>query len=142
MHSERLTMDVWHRSLELPCTARSVYRAREFVGTVLVERGRAELILDARAIASELSTNAIVHARCDFTLGLLAHAGHVVVSVFDGSDLLPVRRTPSASATGGRGLLLIEAFSGAWGVQQHADGGKTVWARLRAVDGQAVARHG
>ncbi len=126
-------MDEWQLTMELPCAAPSVSLARGFVADVLVERGLADLVPDARVIASELSTNSIVHARSAFTLGLLLRAGDLVVSVFDTSDLLPVRRSPYPTVSTGRGLLLVEAFSGAWGVQRHASGGKTVWARLRAV---------
>lgn len=51
----------------------------------------------------------------------------VRVSVTDGSDALPVLRDPDPGATGGRGVMLIDRLSRAWGVDRNRGGGKTLW---------------
>ncbi|WP_040907233.1 ATP-binding SpoIIE family protein phosphatase [Streptomyces griseoflavus] len=93
---------------------------------------------DATLIASELVTNAVVHAGTEVRLrcGLEAATGALVVEV---ADLHPSRaplgdeeETPAHDiAEYGRGLRLVAALSEAWGIT-YRPGSKTVWARLAA----------
>ena len=55
--------------------------------------------------------------------------GVVRVEVTDESELLPERVLPSEARTGGRGLLLVDAFASDWGVESQVRG-KTVWFEL------------
>lgn len=123
-------MDSWQRTVELPCSSSSVSDAREFVATILVEQGYGDMVADARVVVSELSTNSVLHAKSAFRLTLVSDARDLLLSVSDESALLPAPRSPGSSIPSGRGLLIVDVLSGSWGVDVHALGGKTVWARL------------
>jgi anti-sigma regulatory factor (Ser/Thr protein kinase) len=86
-------------------------------------------LFDAQLIVTELVTNAIRHGGGGLELMLTMHERSVTVSVADGSAVIPEVHARDAEADGGRGLLLIEALSDAWGVEDH-HGGKRVWVRL------------
>ncbi|MDN3288936.1 SpoIIE family protein phosphatase [Streptomyces thermocarboxydus] len=91
---------------------------------------------DAALVASELVTNAVVHAGTDvhLTCRLEEDTGALVVEVADRHP----SRTPRDDAVEapahdipeyGRGLRLVAALAESWGVTYRA-GSKTVWARL------------
>ena len=48
----------------------------------------------------------------------------------DGEGMPEVREYVSDDDTHGRGLQLVEALAGEWGIQPSDDGGKIVWFRL------------
>ncbi|AYN43446.1 PAS sensor protein [Streptomyces dangxiongensis] len=86
----------------------------------------------ALLVVSELVTNALVHTggpvRLD--LGLVNH--RLRLAVADSSPRSPVKPASIGwEATGGRGILLVEAVSAAWGTIP-VSGGKQVWADLVA----------
>lgn len=87
----------------------------------------------AELLVSELVTNALVHGGGGASLAVTVAPGGVRVEVADDlpDELQPVVRPTSASATGGRGLALVEALATAWGVRR-APGGKVVWFHLSA----------
>ena len=112
-----------------PGAARS---ARQFVADVLGRWGHAGSLLDnAQLVVSELATNAIVHARCAFWVEVRARGAGVRLSVRDESPARPMMRDGGQLAPSGRGLRLVAALAGDWGVDLDADG-KTVWADLGA----------
>jgi anti-sigma regulatory factor (Ser/Thr protein kinase) len=91
---------------------------------------------DALLLVSELVTNSIVHA---------GHSGRDAIRVRaanDGSttrvevcdrargESLPMRPAPPPFATGGRGLLLVDALSDRWGMDTCARG-TCVWFELK-----------
>ena len=82
---------------------------------------------DAVLVANELVVNAVRHGGGCLAVDLHAHDGDVTVSVADGSPVVPSPRV--CDLTGGRGLIIVEALTVAWGVHEH-DGGKQVWAQL------------
>ncbi|WP_328470690.1 ATP-binding protein [Actinoplanes sp. NBC_00393] len=82
---------------------------------------------DACAVVSELVTNAVRHGGGSIALDLEAHGRDVVVSVSDGSPVLPRPRPPDE--TGGLGLVLIDSLTVRWYAQPHHDG-KRVRAQL------------
>jgi len=85
---------------------------------------------DAAVVLSELATNAVIHARTDFTVRLSPSGKQALrLSVTDGSTQMP-RRVTSRDATSGRGLQLIDALSAEWGATVNGVEGKTVWAVL------------
>ncbi|MEV0319498.1 ATP-binding protein [Streptomyces sp. NPDC050658] len=90
----------------------------------------------AALVVSELVTNAIVHtASHRIICELCTRPGTLRIAVRDegyGSGVpRPARRGPDDEH--GRGLLLVEAVSRAWGVRDEGAGvGSTVWAELRA----------
>ncbi|MGA5305916.1 ATP-binding protein [Nucisporomicrobium flavum] len=85
-------------------------------------------VADAAVVVSELVTNAVQHGAGSVTLGIEAYGLHVIISVADGSSVIPRRREPDGR--GGRGLLLVEAFTQHWTVEDH-QGGKRVRAELQ-----------
>jgi anti-sigma regulatory factor (Ser/Thr protein kinase) len=102
--------------------------AREFVGSHLVAHDLLHLVDDVSLVVSELATNAVVHAHTQFMLTLSRHNGSVLLALQDASTSLPVMATPDVSDTGGRGLLLVELLSRAWGTSADGHGLKSVWA--------------
>jgi anti-sigma regulatory factor (Ser/Thr protein kinase)/anti-anti-sigma regulatory factor len=86
-----------------------------------------ELVERAELLASELVTNALVHARSDVQLRLSLRDASLHIGVHDRARRLLrlVRGDPEAEA--GRGLLLVERLSRAWGVYRPPEGGKVVW---------------
>ena len=105
--------------------------ARRFVTDLLIAWGHAALVDDAAVIATELATNAVLHARSDFTVTVPRRPdGTIRVAVRDDSVVPPRPRHPARYDRSGRGLPLVEAIAAGWGTDLFADG-KVVWAQLR-----------
>ncbi|HVW34697.1 MAG TPA: ATP-binding protein [Acidimicrobiia bacterium] len=112
-----------------PNHRRGPAEARHFVTETLRTWGCTPLVDDAAVIASELATNAMLHARTDFTVTVSRRASVVRIAVRDASCDPPKRRRGKPSAPSGRGLRLVEALASDWGTDFRADG-KVVWAQL------------
>lgn len=85
-------------------------------------------------VVSELVTNALVHTDGRVRLDLTFVNHRVRVAVADASPRTPVKPASlSWEATGGRGILLVEAMSAAWGTVP-VSGGKQVWSEIAASD--------
>ncbi|MDT7840686.1 SpoIIE family protein phosphatase [Streptomyces justiciae] len=81
-------------------------------------------------IVSELVTNALVHTDGRVRLDLTLVNHRLRVAVADASPRTPVKPTSIGwEATGGRGILLVEAMSAAWGAVP-VSGGKQVWSEV------------
>ncbi|GHH00463.1 SpoIIE family protein phosphatase [Streptomyces lanatus] len=81
-------------------------------------------------VVSELVTNALVHTDGRVRLDLTLVNHRLRVAVADASPRSPVKPTSiSWEATGGRGILLVEAMSVAWGTVP-VSGGKQVWSEI------------
>ena len=98
--------------------------------------GIGDLADTVELLTSELVTNALVHTDRDalLTARLYQEGGpsglsRLRVEVDDESDLWPKRRTPGEQASSGRGLMLVEALSDAWGVDPRGSG-KRMWFEL------------
>jgi anti-anti-sigma factor len=89
-----------------------------------------ELVERAELVASELVTNALVHARTDVKLWLSLREQRLRIGVHDGGRRLLRLVVGDAEAEAGRGLLLVERLSRAWGVYRPPEGGKVVWCVL------------
>ncbi|GAA0502570.1 ATP-binding protein [Paractinoplanes deccanensis] len=90
------------------------------------------LVGPASLIASELVSNVVDHAHTMMTLRLSLRRRYLNIAVRDGSPAEPTRplRVPGRTDLNrGRGLLLVDASSHAWGWVPSADG-KVVWASL------------
>ena len=82
-------------------------------------------------LTSELVSNALLHARTEVDLLLVMASSAVRVEVHDGNASppgLPASPAP-LDATTGRGLLMVDALAGRWGVDGTGDG-KTIWFEL------------
>jgi anti-sigma regulatory factor (Ser/Thr protein kinase) len=123
-------------SQRFPCQPEAVTAARRFVRDALVDQPL-EITQAAELMASELATNCVRHARTDFEL-VIHSQGQIRIEVRDTGEGRPTPLAPSARELSGRGLLIVEAMSDAWGVIP-ARSGKTVWFTLpqRAASGGA-----
>jgi anti-sigma regulatory factor (Ser/Thr protein kinase) len=129
--------------LELSASPAAVPCARHHVRQVLRQAGLTELIGPAELAASEIVTNAVraaggLEAHCsaasdaaDALVRLWLTAGEhgALLLVWDASPSRPQPQSPDHDAESGRGLLLVEAVSTAWGSFEVAgQPGKVVWA--------------
>ncbi|MER6623509.1 MULTISPECIES: ATP-binding protein [unclassified Streptomyces] len=120
---------------DLPATPASVRAARGGVRDLLTARGVADEVRDnAVIVASELLTNALVHAageRIVCRLHVLADRIRVEVEDQARGPELPMLRRPGPDDRNGRGLLLVDALSSDWAVTRAPGrAGRVVWAEL------------
>ena len=83
-------------------------------------------------LTSELVTNAVKYGPGGGLVQVdVDRRGTLVrIAVRDDSPTAPMLRCPGPGAPGGRGMLLVQRLSRAWGVDQHRGDGKTVWCDL------------
>jgi anti-sigma regulatory factor (Ser/Thr protein kinase) len=118
-------------------TAATPGRAREMVTQACREWDVEHLTSSAALIVSELVSNAVQHAGTDLVVTARFRGAHLRLSVRDDSSqaaaMVHDDGTPAgAMAVRGRGLRLVDMYATSWG--SHAvEGGKIVWATLRAV---------
>jgi anti-sigma regulatory factor (Ser/Thr protein kinase) len=105
--------------------------ARQFVLDALWGRVPLEVLQDSLLVVSELAMNAVDHAHGDFTVSVLLADDMVRIVVGDTSTEPPGIRRTDVSREHGRGLRLVDQVASEWG-HLGADGGKLVWAHLRA----------
>lgn len=117
----------------LPADPSSASLGRRLVRGVLAEAGRDDLADTAELVASELITNALLHAATPVEVLASAGPGGFRLEVGDGSDQLPVERDHSTLAGTGRGLGLVHQVADAWGVEPTATG-KVVWVEIVTAD--------
>ncbi len=104
--------------------------ARRFTRRTLRTWGVTEETDTILLVVSELVTNALVHTDGPVRLDLTLVNRRFRVAVADSSPRTPVKPTSIGwEATGGRGILLVEAMSAAWGTVP-VSGGKQVWAEI------------
>jgi hypothetical protein len=114
--------------------AGSVPEVRLFVGQVLRSWGEDPYLTgDVVLVASELATNAILHAASPYRLTLSRTGGSVRVALQDVADSPAEPRVPSADDTHGRGMVIVAALSRRWGCDPLPEG-KVVWAELGAEE--------
>ncbi|MFF8841335.1 ATP-binding protein [Streptomyces sp. NPDC015127] len=128
---------------EVPARVASVSRARRLVSERLGRWGIDGDTLDtALLIVSELVTNAVVHTDGHLvSCQLLLADGRLRVTVQDqGSAPTGPRVCHGLEEERGRGLLLVESLSTAWGTydREHS-AGRAVWAELTCSDGPFTA---
>ena len=111
----------------------AVAAVRRFVEETVAAWGADSTVVDdATLVASELATNALLHAGSPFRVTLQRGEGSVRLHVRDTSPTPPTRRSPGVELTTGRGIAMVHAIAEEWGTEVRADG-KVVWAEL-AVD--------
>jgi anti-sigma regulatory factor (Ser/Thr protein kinase) len=112
-----------------PCQPASVTAARRFVREALSDQ-ELDTVESAELLTSELVTNCVQHARSGFELEVAAH-GEVRIEVRDSGEGRPRMRSPALRDPSGRGLQIVAALAGAWGVRPTGQG-KAVWFTLPA----------
>ena len=123
--------------IPLPDDTSSAACTRAAVREALSGWGLSELEPVASLVATELVTNAVIHADAGPSqLTLRVRGGRLRIEVSDGdSSRLPRRMHRDVTAEGGRGLALVESLSAAWGTMRPRIGhGKTVWCELDLVE--------
>lgn len=119
-----------------PADVGAVPRARRAVADALPRGCCPQLADDIALLTCELVTNAVLHgsqpsAEHVVDLVLWPSDGHYWLAVSDaGAADLPALASPRLEACGGRGLLLVDALSAAWGVVPRPSVGKSVVAGL------------
>lgn len=125
---------IWaHGHLALPADPRAAQQARAFLtrelGALLDDDAMATVVL----LASELVTNAVIHAASSAEVFWDDDGVGITVGVRD-ADTGPLGGgSPGRSdlAESGRGLLIVDGLSQSWGTV-HANGRKTIWFRVLA----------
>jgi LuxR family transcriptional regulator, maltose regulon positive regulatory protein len=103
---------------------------RAFVGQVCGRWGLQELAGSAALLASELVTNAVLHARTALELEVELRGPRLHVAVKDQDpNLGPVQAAKDGSKRG-LGLAIVDRIATTWGVRKDGPDGKTVWGAL------------
>ena len=118
----------------LPGRPGSVAVARRFVRiTAAMWRLSADTVADVELCMSELVTNAVTHTGSRRVHCRLWSARGVLFLEVDDEERRDLPQPGSADEEDehGRGMVLVETFTAAWGTVPHPGyGGKTVWAAL------------
>jgi CheY-like chemotaxis protein/anti-sigma regulatory factor (Ser/Thr protein kinase) len=125
-----LTRQVQSADVDLGPDLADVARARRFLAERCAAWGIEAVMDDAELVATELVTNALVHAsvRCELRARLAAGVLHIEVEDRGGGT--PDVQVADERAEHGRGLLIVSALCTAWGVETRPAAGKRVWAQL------------
>ncbi|MFI9723710.1 ATP-binding protein [Streptomyces sp. NPDC052396] len=127
----------------LPPRFEAVRTARSFTRTTLQQWGVQHLFDDVSLVVSELVTNSMRYAlpsgpldeghESPIRLHLMRWSSRLVCAVRDPSEDSPATGAAGADDERGRGLMLVESFSDAWGWHPLAGAlhGKVVWALFR-----------
>jgi Histidine kinase-like ATPase domain len=121
--------------LTLTCDPKAPGSARAFVGRVCTSWELEGVVDEATLVASELVTNAVVHAEGAAQIVVQRCADQLTISVRDGTDVPPMRRAATSWEESGRGLQLVDALACADGSYPRSGGGKVVWCSLRLPTG-------
>jgi CheY-like chemotaxis protein/anti-sigma regulatory factor (Ser/Thr protein kinase) len=111
---------------DLPPELNSGARARRQLRRLLGTWDLPELLDTTELLATELINNAVVHARSHVTVSVRQRPDCLRVEVTDVGAGVPNRPNTDLTDTHGRGLMLVEAMSAAWGAMVNGDA-KTVW---------------
>lgn len=104
----------------------SVPAARRFATGAL--RGLSTDLLEAvELMVSELATNCVRHTSGEFEITIRQTSREVRVEAVDEGRGEPRLRSPGPAEPHGRGLLIVNALSSAWGVDERAAHRKAVW---------------
>jgi anti-sigma regulatory factor (Ser/Thr protein kinase) len=117
--------------VEIPLagTRADVGAGRQFVRETVEGWGYGDVAEDAVLIASELITNAVLHARTRLEVTVRQVSDRIRIEVTDKSHNLPQLRRHSLQSATGRGLHLVAALASDWGADARSDG-KVVWVEL------------
>ena len=112
----------------LPSDPSAVPAARRFTSQAITQSGgHGDLLDKTQLLVTELTTNAVLHARSPIRLSVTPGPDRVRVEVRDDDPRpLAAPSRPDPESERGRGLWLVDAISTSWGVNSN-EKGKTVW---------------
>lgn len=99
--------------------------ARHAVATLIADLDE-DLLDNVRLAVSEVVSNALLHGRPPVSLLARLTVGALRIEVADGHTARGSPQLPSASATSGRGLAIVDTVVDRWGFESRA-GGKAMW---------------
>ncbi|MFC4047574.1 STAS domain-containing protein [Dactylosporangium siamense] len=110
--------------------AGSLAEARDVVRVFCLRHGLGALSGNAELVVTELVVNAVVHGSAPVTAWVSLRRRYLHLAVRDRSATMPRLAVPDVAGGGGRGLVIVEALTVAWGATVTSDG-KIVWCTLR-----------
>ena len=112
----------------LPSDPSAVPAARRFTSQAITQSGgHGDLLDKTQLLVTELTTNAVLHARSPIRLSVTPGPDRVRVEVRDDDPRpLAAPSRPDPESLQGRGLWLVDAIATSWGVNSN-EKGKTVW---------------
>jgi PAS domain S-box-containing protein len=116
-------------STDLPNDVTAPMLGRRFVAAALTALGLEQHAETASLLASELVTNALMHAEAPYRIAVESGDGVLRIGVTDATIAAPHLPSADEDATSGRGIHLVDTLTARWGVQTLATG-KTVWFEL------------
>lgn len=118
-------------TITLPAEPSSAARAREFVRGFLQLSAHRVLEDAALLCVTELVANVSCHTgSTSCVIRLVDEPEDLLIEVADEASAPPVMTSPPADSEHGRGLHIIDALAGEWGVRAHPGDGKCIWLRL------------
>ena len=132
---ESLRVGTWMVPASFPPLRESVGGSRRELKEFLGGRVDEAVCAVAMLLASELASNAVLHAATEFTLSAGFTPEGVRVGVEDHEPLRPAKIPSAPPSLGGRGLRVVNALAKQWGLEATPTG-KRVWFELptRVVD--------
>jgi anti-anti-sigma regulatory factor/anti-sigma regulatory factor (Ser/Thr protein kinase) len=124
--NQRLPAKVHSSLLPVPAAAQE---AREVVAQACEQWGLRRVESEAGLVITELVSNAVRHAGTPIELMATRGTRHLHLAVRDDNRQLAELRGPAGELPGGRGLLIVEALTTAWGCFPTRTG-KVTWASL------------
>ncbi|MFG2883575.1 SpoIIE family protein phosphatase [Streptomyces sp. NPDC048297] len=118
-----------------PGDPEALRQARHMIRAAVRTWGARDRADEIELVADELMTNALMHTEGSAIVTLRALEGRdrrLRVEVEDSSSALPRRREAGEDGVSGRGLLLVDRLTDAWGVEARG-GGKAVWCEFRVA---------
>ncbi|MFI7294401.1 SpoIIE family protein phosphatase [Streptomyces sp. NPDC050121] len=112
-----------------PGDPEALAEARHMIRAAVRAWGAGDRADEIELVADELITNALMHTEGAAIVTVRVVTGgerRLRVEVEDSSSALPRRREAGESGVSGRGLLLVDLLTAAWGVEARG-GGKCVW---------------
>jgi serine/threonine-protein kinase RsbW len=127
---------VW--STEIPGGVDAACSARQLLTERLADSTTEETMHDLHLLATELVTNAVLHAHVGDSgtveMRVAMSPGLVQVSVTDPGDVAsrPEVQDFDLTVPGGMGLFLVDQISSAWGYERTPEGANRVWFQVAA----------
>ena len=123
--------DPAEKRITLPAVPSSAATAREFVRQLLRKSRHPSLEDAALLCVTEVVANVASHTSSqNCVVTIIDEPGNLLIEVTDEAADLPILGPAQPEAEHGRGLRIVDALAGEWGVRRRPDAGKSIWLRL------------